>query len=115
MHTSTASSRTAPLTGHNFFLLFVFLLAVLIFYPYMQNGGFGYFAFRIISIAGILVAVYAIRLRKTLLLVALLLAVPALLERILIREQDAGLISILSVVLTFAFDVFVVVVMFRRV
>jgi Ion channel len=115
MHTSTASRRTQPLTGHHFFLLFVFLLAILIFYPYVQNGGFGYFAFRVISIAGILIAVYAIRLRRTLLLVALLLAVPAVLERMLPRQPDAGLLSILSTVLSFVFDVFIVVVIFRRV
>jgi hypothetical protein len=115
MPTSTTSSRAQPLTGHHFFLLFVFLLAILIFYPYVQNGGFGYFAFRVISIAGILIAVYAIRLRKTLLLVALVLAVPAVAQRLLPREPDAGLLSILSTVLSFVFDVFIVVVIFRRV
>jgi hypothetical protein len=113
MHTSTASSHTRPLTGHKFCLLFVFLLAILIFYPYVQNGGFGYFAFRVVGIAGILIAVYAIRLRRTLLLVALLLAVPAVLERMLPHEPDAGLLSILSIVLSFVFDVFIVVVIFR--
>ena len=115
MRPSTASSHAQGLTGHKFFLLFLFLLAILVLYPYMQDAGFGYFAFRMVSSAGILVAVYAIRLRKTLLLVALLLAVPALLERILIRRQDASLLSVFSVVLSFVFDVFVVVVMFRRV
>jgi len=115
MHTSTASSPARPLTGHKFFLLFVFLLAILILYPYVQNGGFGYFAFRVVGIAGVLIAVYAIRLRRTLLLVALLLAAPAVLERMLPREPDAGLLSILSIVLSFVFDVFIVVVIFRRV
>ena len=115
MGPSISSSPAHGLTGHKFFLLFLFLLAILVLYPYMQNGGFGYFAFRMVSSAGILVAVYAIRLRKTLLLVALLLAVPALLERILLRRQDAGLLSVLSVVLSFVFDVFVVVIIFRRV
>ena len=115
MHTSTASSRTRHLAGHNFFWLFVFLLAILIFYPYIQNAGFGYFAFRVISIAGILIAVYAIRLRKTLLLVALILAAPAVLERMLPHEPGAGLLSILSIALSFVFNVFIVVVIFRRV
>jgi Ion channel len=114
MNTSPASSHTRPLTGH-FFMLFLFLLAILVLYPYVQNGGFGYFAFRVIGSAGILVAVYAIRLRKTLLLVALLLAVLALLERMLLREPDAGFLSILSIVLSFVFDIFIVVVIFRRV
>jgi hypothetical protein len=115
MNTPTASSRIRPLTGHNFFLLFLFLLAILVLYPYIQNGGFGYFAFRVVGGAGILIAVYAIRLRRTLLLVALLLAVPAVLERMLLREPDTGLLSILSIVLSFVFDVFIVVVIFRRV
>lgn len=91
------------------------MLGALIFYPYVENGGFGYFAFRIIGSVGILVAVYAIRLRRTLLLIALLLAVPALLEHLLIRQPNASFLSILNIVLSFVFDVFVVVVMFRRV
>jgi hypothetical protein len=115
MPTSIAPGHSESLTGYKFCVLFFFLLAVLVLYPYIQNGGFGYFAFRVISSAGILIAVYAIRLRRTLLLVALLLAVPALLERTLLREPDAGLLSILSILMSFVFDVFVVVVMFRRV
>jgi hypothetical protein len=115
LDTSTDSSNTKALTGHKFFLLFLFLLAILVFYPYKQNGGFGYLAFRVFGSVGVLVAVYAMRLKRTLLLVALLLAIPALLERILLREPDAGLFSILSIVLSFVFDVFIVVVIFRRV
>jgi hypothetical protein len=115
MRPSNAHSRAQSLTGHKFFLLFLFLLAVLVLYPYMQNGGFAYFVFRVVSSAGILIAVYAIRLRRTLLLLALLLAIPALLERMLLRQPDAGLLSILSIVFSLVFDVFVVVVIFRRV
>ncbi|MGO8984995.1 MAG: ion channel [Terriglobales bacterium] len=81
----------------------------------MENGGFGYFAFRVVGSAAILIAVYAIRLRRTLLLVALLLAVPALLERMLLRQPGPGLLSILNIVLSFVFDAFIVVVIFRRV
>jgi Ion channel len=109
------SARLQAITGHKFFLLFIFLLAALIFYPYVEDGGFGYFAFRILGSAAILVAVYAIRLRNTLLLVALLLAIPALLERILPLRADAGFLSLLNIVLSFAFDVFIVVAIFHRV
>src|SRR5271156_2043712 len=112
---STGPGHVRPLTGHKFFLLFLFLLTLLVLYPYVQNGGFGYFAFRALGSAVILIAVYAIRLRKTLLLVALLLAVPALLERMLLRKPDAGFLSIPSIVLSFVFDVFIVVVIFKRV
>jgi len=59
--------------------------------------------------------VYAIRLRRTLLFVALLLAVPALLEHLRLRQPNAGFLSILNIVLSFVFDVFIVVVIFRRV
>jgi hypothetical protein len=103
------------LSEHKFFLLFLFLLTNLILYPYVENGGVGYFAFRVIGSAAILIAVYAIRLRRTLLLVALVLAVPALVERVLLRRPDAGLLSILNISLSFVFDVFIVVVIFRRV
>ena len=48
-------------------------------------------------------------------LVALLLAVPALLERMLLRQPGPGLLSILNIVLSFVFDAFIVVVIFRRV
>jgi hypothetical protein len=114
-HLSTRSKQLRALTGHKFFLLFVLLLASLVLYPYVENGGFAYFAFRVTGSVGILVAVYAIRLRKTLLLIALLLAVPALVERILLRQPDSSAISILNIVLSFVFDVFIVVVIFRRV
>jgi hypothetical protein len=112
---STRSTRLQALTGHKFFLLFLFLLGSLVFYPYVEDRGFSYFAFRIIGSAGILIAVYAIRLRRTLLLVALLLAVPAVFEHMRFRQPDPGFLSILNIVLSFVFDVFIVVVIFRRV
>lgn len=115
MYRSNSSRNGNVLTGHNFCLLFLFLLAILVLYPYLQNEGFGYFAFRVVSSAGILIAVYAIRLRRTLLFLALLLAVPALFERIRLHQPDPGALSILSIVLGFVFDVFIVVVIFRRV
>ena len=111
----SASTHVQTLNGHKFFLLFLFLLATLIFYPYLQYEGFGYFAFRILGSAAILIAVYAIRLRKTLLVVALVLAVPALVERILLRQPDPGFLSVLNIVLSFLFDLFIVVVIFHRV
>jgi uncharacterized membrane protein len=112
---STRSLRFPALAGHKFFLLFVFLLALLVLYPYMTGGGFGYFVFRVLGAAGILIAVYAIRLRRTLLLVALLLAIPAVVERFLLRRPDPGFLSIFSIVLSFVFDLFIVVVIFKRV
>jgi hypothetical protein len=115
MRPSTADPQPPALTQRKFCVLFLLLLATLILYPYLQDGGFAYFAFRVFGAAGILLAVYAIRLRRTLLLVALLLAVPALLERVLLRRPNAGFLSISNILLSFVFDVFIVVVIFRRV
>jgi Ion channel len=115
MHSPIGSKHVQIVTGHKFFLLFIFLLATLVFYPYLQSGGFGYFSFRVIGSAGIVLAVYATRLRRTLLFVALLLAVPALVERILLREPDPGLLSILNITFSFAFDIFIVTVIYHRV
>ncbi len=114
-HTATHSPQGHTLTGHRFFLLFVYLLSALVIYPYVQGGGYGYLAFRLIGSVGILLTVYAISLRRTLLIIALLLAFPALLQRILLPQADAGALSILNIVLSFVFDVFVVVIIFRRV
>jgi hypothetical protein len=84
-------------------------------YPYVQEGTFGYFVFRVVGSAGILLTLYAISLRRTLLAIALILAVPAILQRSLLPRADAGTLSIVSIVLSFTFDVFVVVIIFRHV
>ena len=100
---------------HKFFLLFLYLLAALIYYPYVQEHTLSYNVFRLVGSVGILLTVYAINLRRTLLLCALLLAIPALLQKLRIFRHEAGALSILTIVLSFAFDVFVVVMIFRRV
>jgi Ion channel len=115
LHTSPTSKLAEAFTGHKFFVLFVYLLAALIFYPSLIKSGYGYLAFRVVGSAGILLTVYAISLRRSMLIAGLLLAVPAFLHRVLLLEADAGLFPLLGIVLSFAFDVFVVVVIFRRV
>jgi Ion channel len=99
-----------------FLTLFIFLLATLIFYPYAEASRFGYFAFRIFASAAILLSIYAAKLRhRGLLFFALALAVPALLHRIFFPLGNPSLLSISNMVLSFAFDIFVVVVIFRHV
>ena len=41
-------------SGHKFFFLFLYLLSSLILYPYVREGTFGYFVFRVLGGAGIL-------------------------------------------------------------
>jgi len=114
--TSTGLRRVPPVTGHKFFLLFLFLLGYLVYYPYAADAsGFRYHSFRILGSAVTLLSVYAISFRRGLVFFALVLAVPALLQRTVLFRADASMLSRLAIFLSFAFDVFVIVVIFRRV
>ena len=103
------------LTRHKFLLLFLFLLGSLILYPYAEGSGFNYYAFRIFGTVVILLSVYAVSFRRSLILIGVVLAVPALVQHILALRADAGVFPILNIVLSFAFDVFIVVAISRRV
>jgi len=107
--------RESALTSRRFFLLFLFLLATLLLYPSAEASRFGYLAFRLIASAAILVSVYAAKVRRSLLIFALALAIPAFLHRILIPKTMMSSFSILNMVLSFAFDVVIVVIIFRHV
>jgi len=109
------SKQESTLTGHRFFLLFVFLLATLILYPYAEATRFGYYAFRVIGSAALLISVYAAKIHRNLLICAVLLVIPALFQRVLLSKMVASSLSMSGYVLGFAFDVFIVVVLFRRV
>ena len=114
-HSSSTAKLVEIFTRHKFFVLFVYLLTALIFYPNLLHTSYGYVVFRVVGSAGILLTIYAISLRRSMLIAGLLLAVPALLHRMLLFEANAGLFPLLGIVLSFGFDVFVVVVIFRRV
>jgi hypothetical protein len=110
------SARIPPVTGHKFFLLFLFLLGELVFYPFVgEAAGPRYYLYRSLGIAVTLVSVYAVSFRKGLIFIALLLAVPAMVEHSVLFRSEVGLVSVFSIVFSFIFDVFVVVVIFRRV
>ncbi len=113
--TAARRGRALTLPKRRFYLLFLVLLAYLILYPYTQQGGRDYLAFRIFGSAVTLLSVYAISFRRSFVLVALVLAIPALLQRMLLPRADAGALALLSTSLGFVFDVFIVTVIFRRV
>ncbi len=75
-HRTGLREKKLHFAEHKFFLLFVLLLASLIFYPYVREGTFSYEVFRVGSSAGIVLAVYAVKVRRTLLICAILLAIP---------------------------------------
>jgi hypothetical protein len=109
-------TRVSPVTGRKFSLLFLFLLADLLFYPYVgETTGTRYYIFRSIGVAVTLLGVYAISFRKTLIFIALVLAVPAILSHSLVFQSKLGSPSLFLGFLSFAFDVFIIVVIFRHV
>jgi len=112
MHT-VSSKNHSFVAGRRFFLLFLFLLATLIVYPYAEASSFGYYAFRVLGSAVIVLSVVAANFRRGLLIFALALAVPAVLQHILLPKPKASSLAIL--VLSFVFDVLIVVVLFRHV
>jgi hypothetical protein len=109
------SEQESALTGHRFFLLFVFLLATLILYPYAEASRFGSYAFRVIGSFTVIVSVYAAKIHRSLLIFAIVLAIPALFQRIVLPKVNANSFSIFNMVLSFVFDVVIVVVIFRHV
>jgi len=107
--------RMQPVTGHKFFLLFLFLLAYLAMYPYMGETGMRYYVFRLASAALTLMCVYAVSFRKGLIFVGLILAVPTIVAHTIVFLPRMVPTSVLNVILSFAFDVFIIGVIFRRV
>ena len=106
---------SAALAERKFFLLFLFLLASLILYPYAENTVFGYYVFRVLGSTAIVLCVYVVSFRRSLVVTALVLAIPTFLHRVLNVGAHGSWFSILNVVVIFVFDVFIVVVIFRRV
>jgi hypothetical protein len=113
--TKTPTRRMLPVTGHKFFLLFLFLLADLALYPYMGDTGARYQVFRMLGAAVTLMSVYAVSFRRGLIFVALILAGPALVEHALVFRPRIVPASVFTIIFSFAFDVFIIVVIFRRV
>src|ERR1700730_12145022 len=109
------SQRETLLGGHRFFLLFVFLLATLILFTYAEASHYGSYAFRVIGSFAIVVSVYAANVHRSLLVFAVVLAIPALFERIVLPKLDSHSFFIFNIVLTLVFDVVIVVVIFRHV
>jgi hypothetical protein len=102
-------------TQHRFLLLFLFLLANLIAYPYTEGRGFGFFAFRVLGALIVALSVYVVSFGRGLAIVAILLAVPAMVQHVSNPSLAAGFLPIANLILSFAFDVWIVVSIFRRV
>jgi hypothetical protein len=109
------SVTPANITGRKFSALFVLLLAYLVLYPYGQHAGLPYLAFRIFGIAVTVLSVWAVSFRRAFAVIAVCLAAPALVQRILLTRADQGRLQLTSIVVGLAFDLFIVAVIFHRV
>jgi len=112
---SPAQAPAPTATGRRYLILFIFLLASLILYPFADNSSAGYYMLRVIGGAVILLSVYAVGYRRSLLVFAALLAVPAIAQHIWLLKANPGALAITSIVLSFCFNVFVICVILRRI
>lgn len=110
------TSRLLQVAGeHRFLLLFLFLLATLFAYPFTESSAAGTYVFRILIGLVTASSVFAVSVRRGLAIVALLLAIPSIVQRLVQPDLTAGFLPLGNLVLSFAFDVFIVVSIFRRV
>jgi hypothetical protein len=109
------SDQDSAITGHRFLFLFLLLLATLILFPYAQSSRFGHYTFLVIGSSAILISVYAAKIHRGLLVLAILLAIPTLFHRIFLTKAELSSFSIFNVVVSLVFDLLIVVVIFRHV
>jgi hypothetical protein len=95
--------------------LFVFLLLDIILYPYAGDHGLRYQFFRSIEFFVTFASVYAVSFRRSTWIIALIFAVPVACHRVLVMEVGESKLALVGLLISFAFDVFIVVVLFRRV
>ncbi len=114
------SSPSAPrarrhfvVQNQRFSILFFFLLFSMIVYPYAESSTFGYYAFRIVGSAIILLTIYAVAFRRSLILLVVVLAVPAMLHHVLLSPSSASTAALIDRLLSLAFDLIVIVIIFR--
>jgi hypothetical protein len=103
------------LTQHRFLMLFLFLLATLIAYPYTEGRSSRFYAFRVLSGLIIVLSVYVVSFRRGLAIIAIMLAIPAMVQRVLNPSLTAGFWPVGNLILSLTFDVWIVVSIFRRV
>jgi hypothetical protein len=112
---SAPAAPPAPST-RRYMMLFIFLLATLIAYPFADTSTSGYYVLRVIGSGVILLSIYAVGYRRSLLVFAILLGAPAMAQHIwLLKAANPSVLAMTNIALSFCFDVFVVCVVLRRI
>ena len=98
-----------PFAGR-FALLFFFLLGSIVFYPYAETSGLGYYAFRIVGAIIILLTVWAVTFSRGLLVLVLVLAIPSVLQHLFFHPQSLGMLPFINRLLAIGFDLLIMVI-----
>jgi Ion channel len=100
---------------YRYLFLFLVLLGTLLLYPYAGDNGLRFIWFRVLGVGLTVLSVYAVSFRRSTLVFAAILAVPAVLTRVIVPKHEVGTLTLIAIMCTFAFDVFVLVTIFRRI
>jgi hypothetical protein len=101
--------------GGRFFFLFMFLLVDIVLYPYAGDRGLRFQLLRAIAFFVTLASVYAVSFRRSTWIIALIFAIPVLWHRVLTMERGDTKLALVGLLISFSFDVFILIVVFRRV
>jgi hypothetical protein len=107
--------RADKAAQYRYLFLFLILLGELLLLPYAGENDIRYHWFRAFGLALTVLSVYAVSFRRSTLVAGLILAIPAVLSRVILSKQDASVLSLVAVMLTFAFDMLVLITIFRRI
>src|SRR5271170_929700 len=103
-----------PKASGKFVFLFAFLLVELVLYPYAGSGTTVALWFRLLTILIAFSSVYAVSFRRVTWIIALVFAVPLLLTPFILHEITMSRLELVRSGLSVAFDIFIVVVIFKR-
>ena len=98
-----------------FALLFVFLMASIVAYPYAEGSGLGFYAFRVLGALVIVLTLYAVTFSRRVFVLLLVLAVPSLVQHVVLHQHATGALALTNRLLAMAFNVAIIVVMLRHV
>ena len=103
-----------PFAGR-FALLFFFLLSSIVFSPYAETSGVGYYAFRVIGALIILLTVWAVTFSRSLLILVLVLAVPSILQHLFFHPQSVGMLPLVNRFLSMGFDLVIIAIISQHI
>ena len=101
--------------SRKFKLLFLCLLILLVLYPFLQNNESEFLSVRIFGCAVILLSVYVVSFRRVFAWLALGLAIPTLVKRLMPPFSNAGAFLLAVTSFSLFFDLLIIVVIFRLV